>query len=109
VNFSEAFTAWIHVQALRVFVESVLRYGLPVNFQAMLLLPTKKTSRRLKEVLSQLYSHLDNSSLGGGGGGGSSSAEMMDIPGLPGLGGADYYPYVYYKLNIDMIEHKQTY
>jgi len=34
---------------------------------------------------------------------------MMDIPGLPGLGGADYYPYVYYKLNIDMIEHKQTY
>jgi len=108
VNFSEAFTAWIHVQALRVFVESVLRYGLPVNFQAMLLLPTKKTSRRLKEVLSQLYSHLDNSSLGGGGGGGT-SAEMMDIPGLPGLGGADYYPYVYYKLNIDMIEHKQTY
>ncbi|XP_035659763.1 V-type proton ATPase subunit C 1-A-like isoform X3 [Branchiostoma floridae] len=34
VNFSEAFTAWIHVKALRVFVESVLRYGLPVNFQA---------------------------------------------------------------------------
>lgn len=26
VNFSEAFIAWIHVKALRVFVESVLRY-----------------------------------------------------------------------------------
>lgn len=25
VNFSEAFVAWIHVKALRVFVESVLR------------------------------------------------------------------------------------
>ncbi len=25
VNFSEAFTAWVHVKALRVFVESVLR------------------------------------------------------------------------------------
>ena len=25
VNFSEAFSAWIHVKALRVFVESVLR------------------------------------------------------------------------------------
>jgi len=26
VNFGEAFIAWIHVKALRVFVESVLRY-----------------------------------------------------------------------------------
>lgn len=26
VNFSETFCAWIHVKALRVFVESVLRY-----------------------------------------------------------------------------------
>ena len=25
MNFSEAFIAWIHVKALRVFVESVLR------------------------------------------------------------------------------------
>ena len=34
VNFNVAFTAWIHVKALRTFIESVLRYGLPVNFQA---------------------------------------------------------------------------
>lgn len=26
VNFSECFCAWVHVKALRVFVESVLRY-----------------------------------------------------------------------------------
>ena len=26
VNFGESFTAWIHVKALRVFVESVLRW-----------------------------------------------------------------------------------
>jgi len=45
VNFSECFCAWIHVKALRVFVESVLRYGLPVNFQAMLLHPHKKSSK----------------------------------------------------------------
>ncbi|GAB5570056.1 V-type proton ATPase subunit C 2 isoform X19 [Prionailurus iriomotensis] len=31
VNFSEAFIAWIHIKALRVFVESVLRYGLPAS------------------------------------------------------------------------------
>jgi len=35
-NFSEAFEAWIHLKALRVFVESVLRYGLPPNFAAII-------------------------------------------------------------------------
>ena len=47
VNFGESFTAWIHVKALRVFVESVLRFGLPVNFQGMVLLPQKKQVERL--------------------------------------------------------------
>uniref|UniRef100_A0AAQ5ZV33 V-type proton ATPase subunit C n=1 Tax=Amphiprion ocellaris TaxID=80972 RepID=A0AAQ5ZV33_AMPOC len=61
VNFSEAFIAWIHIKALRVFVESVLRYGLPVNFQAMLLQPNKKTLKKLREVLNDLYKHLDSS------------------------------------------------
>uniref|UniRef100_A0A8C0MJ28 V-type proton ATPase subunit C n=1 Tax=Canis lupus familiaris TaxID=9615 RepID=A0A8C0MJ28_CANLF len=60
VNFSEAFIAWIHLKALRVFVESVLRYGLPVNFQAVLLQPHKKSStKRLREVLNSVFRHLD--------------------------------------------------
>ena len=53
-------------QALRVFVESVLRYGLPVNFQAMVLLPQKKTTKKLRETLNQLYEHLDSSGASGG-------------------------------------------
>ena len=33
-----------------------------MNFQAILMRPaSKKTSRRLREMLNQLYSHLDNS------------------------------------------------
>ena len=32
--FGEAFVSWTHIKALRIFVESVLRYGLPVNFTA---------------------------------------------------------------------------
>jgi len=97
VNFSEAYTAWIHVKALRVFVESVLRYGLPVNFQAMVLRPTKKTSKRLKEVLNQLYSHLDNTAYSG------AQADMVEIPGL-NLGSAEYYPYVFYKISTEMVD-----
>lgn len=37
------------------------RYGLPVNFQAMLLEPQKRSTKRLREVLNQLYAHLDSS------------------------------------------------
>jgi len=95
VNFGESFTAWIHVKALRVFVESVLRFGLPVNFQGMVLLPQKKQTKKLRDTLNDLYFHLD--SAGGIGGG-------EDVPtGLAGFGQGEYYPYVYYKMNIDMV------
>lgn len=40
------------------------RYGLPVNFQAILLHPNKKSQKRLRDVLNQLYSHLDGSAAG---------------------------------------------
>ncbi|XP_073994814.1 V-type proton ATPase subunit Vha44 [Rhodnius prolixus] len=104
VNFSECFCAWIHVKALRVFVESVLRYGLPVNFQAILIHPHKKSVKRLRDVLNQLYGHLDSSAQQHGGHSNTNN-DSVDIPGL-GFGQADYYPYVYYKINIDMLDIK---
>ncbi|XP_029675238.1 V-type proton ATPase subunit C isoform X1 [Formica exsecta] len=100
VNFSECFCAWIHVKALRVFVESVLRYGLPVNFQAILLHPHKKCARRLRDVLNQLYAHLDSSATTA-----QHNQDNVDIPGL-GFGQSDYFPYVYYKINVDMVDNK---
>mmetsp|Transcript_7463 Transcript_7463/g.11870 ORF Transcript_7463/g.11870 Transcript_7463/m.11870 type:complete len:366 (-) Transcript_7463:419-1516(-) len=60
--FSEVFKAWIHLKAVRVFVESVLRYGLPANFQAYLMKPQKKSEKRLRESLQQLYGHLGSGS-----------------------------------------------
>ncbi|KAM4908198.1 V-type proton ATPase subunit C 1 isoform 3-T6 [Sylvia borin] len=98
VNFSEAFIAWIHVKALRVFVESVLRYGLPVNFQAMLLQPNKKTMKKLREVLYDLYKHLDSSAA-------AIIDATMDIPGL-NLSQQEYYPYVYYKIDCNLLDFK---
>ena len=52
----------MHLKALRVFVESVLRYGLPVNFQAAIIRPQKRSNRKLRETLNQLYEKLDTSS-----------------------------------------------
>lgn len=102
VNFSECFCAWIHVKALRVFVESVLRYGLPVNFQAVVMVPARKSAKRLRDQLQQLYQHLDASTAHQGS---SNAQDTVEIAGL-GFGQADYFPYVFYKLNIDMIEQR---
>ncbi|XP_074394207.1 V-type proton ATPase subunit C 2 isoform X2 [Zonotrichia albicollis] len=97
VNFSEAFVAWIHVKALRVFVESVLRYGLPVNFQAMLLQPNRKSVKRLRDVLNVVFKHLDE----------VAAASIMDpgvdIPGLQ-LNNQEYYPYVYFKIDLSLLD-----
>ncbi|XP_026740775.1 V-type proton ATPase subunit C [Trichoplusia ni] len=100
VNFSECFCAWIHVKALRVFVESVLRYGLPVNFQAVVLVPSRKSMKKLRDVLQALYAHLDHSAHNAHA---TSAADNAELAGL-GFGSSDYYPYVFYKVNIDMIE-----
>uniref|UniRef100_UPI00398E531B V-type proton ATPase subunit C 1-B-like isoform X1 n=2 Tax=Pristiophorus japonicus TaxID=55135 RepID=UPI00398E531B len=99
VNFSEAYIAWIHIKALRVFVESVLRYGLPVNFQAMLLQPNKKTMKRLRDVLNALFKHLDEVAAA------STIDANMDIPGL-NVSQQDYYAYVYFKIDIDLFNFK---
>ncbi|XP_048660772.1 V-type proton ATPase subunit C 2 isoform X5 [Marmota marmota marmota] len=98
VNFSEAFVAWIHIKALRVFVESVLRYGLPVNFQAVLLQPHKKSAtKRLREVLNSVFRHLDE----------VAAASILDasveIPGLQ-LSNQDYFPYVYFHIDLGLLD-----
>ena len=98
VNFSEAFIAWIHIKALRAFVESVLRYGLPVNFQAVLLQPRKRScTKRLREVLNSVFRHLDE----------AAAASVLDasveIPGLQ-LSNQDYFPCVYFHIDLSLLD-----
>uniref|UniRef100_A0ACB8GEY9 Uncharacterized protein n=1 Tax=Sphaerodactylus townsendi TaxID=933632 RepID=A0ACB8GEY9_9SAUR len=97
VNFSEAFVAWIHIKALRVFTESVLRYGLPVNFQTMLLQPNKRSAKRLRDVLNAVFKHLDEVAAA------SIMDASMDIPGLQ-LSNQEYYPYVYFKIDLSLLD-----
>jgi len=101
LNFAEAFVAWVHVKALRIYVESVMRYGLPVNFQAMVLAPPRRQQKKLRELLNEHYAHLDNSGTQEM----SKKAEIIDIP---GLSSSDYYPYVYTKIQVDMVEQMKS-
>jgi len=90
-TYSDVFKAWIHIKAMRVFVEAVLRFGLPVDFTAALLLPGKGQDAKLRVALKQLYAHLSSANLTQ-----ALDSSEMDISGF----GADFYPYVYLQINL---------
>lgn len=98
IQFGECFEAWIHVKALRVFVESVLRFGLPINYEAILILPLK-SKRKLKSLLNKLFSHVDNR---------LATGAIDEIPGGLTIYGVDeYYPYVYFEIKLDFLVFKK--
>jgi len=54
-HFGEAFVAWMHIKVIRVFVESVLRYGLPVDFTAVLYKVTSGKQDSLVGALDKTF------------------------------------------------------
>ncbi|KAF1316501.1 Atpase, partial [Globisporangium splendens] len=81
-HFGETFIAWMHIKMIRVFVESVLRYGLPVNFVVAMYRPHPGKDKKLRSVLAKKYAHLQPSQFSG------------IEEGNSGSGQAEYYPYV---------------
>ncbi|KAJ2228856.1 Vacuolar ATP synthase subunit C [Coemansia sp. RSA 518] len=61
-SFGDALTAWMHVKALRVFVESVLRYGIPPDFLPVIVKPNPKQASKIKLQLAEFYAYLETSS-----------------------------------------------
>lgn len=68
---------------MRLFVESVLRYGLPPRFQAVLMRPNLKHTTRLRKLLAQHF---------GAAGGEHFSGEGGEAEGI--------FPYVSFTLNL---------
>lgn len=109
INFGEVFAAWVHVKAVRVYVESVLRYGLPPRFVIPVLRPTRRDEKRVMTALAKTYADLGPTSaatLGGGDfGGGKESRDDADIPPISGAANVQekFYPFVYATINIDLV------
>lgn len=55
-SYSDTLVAWMHCKAIRVFVEAILRYGVPPNFAAFVVKPTGKNQTKLRSVLSDVFS-----------------------------------------------------
>lgn len=89
-HFGDAFITWLHVKAIRVFVESILRYGLPANFSAVVIKPLKKGyESKIRHELQKKYQELDSS--------GFMSMQADEIK----AGGEQVYPYVSYSVTLE--------
>ncbi|GAB4826358.1 V-type proton ATPase subunit C, variant 3 [Ancistrocladus abbreviatus] len=53
-SYGEVFSAWMHFCAVRVFTESILRYGLPPSFLASVLAPSSKSEKKVRSILEGL-------------------------------------------------------
>lgn len=54
-NFSEAYQILTHLKVIRIFTESVLRYGLPPDYFAVAIRPNTKKVKQLRAVLEKEY------------------------------------------------------
>jgi len=107
LNFSECYSMSLHIKAIRVFVESVMRFGLTEpnptsyssqkgprrpNFTAFLLQPSKGKAEVLRKDLAKLY---------------ATSGKFQDGDDdnivVPGGISDEFYPYVYVPITLDFL------
>jgi len=50
-NFGEAYFLWVHLKSIQCYVESILRYGLPADFEVVLLQPNRDAARAVEKEL----------------------------------------------------------
>ncbi|KAF9456147.1 ATPase V1 complex subunit C [Collybia nuda] len=57
-NFSESFQILVHLKVVRLFVESVLRFGLPANYMGIVVKPEAKSTKKIFNVLQNHFAYL---------------------------------------------------
>lgn len=104
-NYRDSVSIMMHLKVLKCFVESVLRYGLPVKFESILIQPPARASNKLNLVLDETYKNIDRRNS-------SQTAGMGDTSNLEGVSiavtselNADYRPYVYNLINCDFVHN----
>ncbi|XBJ21320.1 hypothetical protein VPH35_011994 [Triticum aestivum] len=89
-SYSEVFSSWMHFSAVRVFVESILRYGLPARFLSVVLAPSTKSEKKVRNILEGLCGNANSSYW----------RSEDDVGMAAGLGGeAESHPYVSFTIN----------
>ncbi|ODV81167.1 vacuolar ATP synthase subunit C (V-ATPase C subunit) [Suhomyces tanzawaensis NRRL Y-17324] len=89
--YSDIFAAWFHIKAIRIYVESVLRYGLPPHFDYFLIkFPDARTIPKARKDLIEKFGYL-------GGDGFSNQSSLHEYASLVD---PDYEPFVLYEVDL---------
>jgi len=80
--WSDAMVAWMHIKAMRVFVESVLRFGMPPRFASFVISTKSGAPAAARKALADVL------------GKGSQSGPYGDKAGADAQDDEEYYPYV---------------
>ncbi|KAG5537269.1 hypothetical protein RHGRI_024650 [Rhododendron griersonianum] len=89
-SYGEVFSSWMHFCAVRLFAESILRYGLPPSFLSVVLSPSVKSEKKVRSILEELCDSRN-----------STFWKYEEEGGMAGLGGdADAHPYVCFTINL---------
>ncbi|EAW07754.1 H(+)-transporting V1 sector ATPase subunit C [Aspergillus clavatus NRRL 1] len=100
--WSEAVMVWIHVLVLRVFVETVLRYGLPLDFVCTIIrTQNAKQADKAKRNLDEKYSYLAGNAFGRDKKGRVKRDDPHEMQAGGEGGGAEYTAYVYYEFEFN--------
>jgi V-type H+-transporting ATPase subunit C len=79
-SLSDVMIAWVHIKAMRVFVESVLRFGVPPSFASFIIQPKQGQSTPIRKALADVL--------------GKGTPDTMANGDAGPEGDEDYYPYV---------------
>lgn len=96
--YNDIIKNWAHIKVIRMFVEGVLRYGLPPNFVNTSILVTVKSQKKVEEVLVAKFSYL-----GGNAFVKDKKGKLkadIDLHEHGAIVDADYKPFVYDELDL---------
>merc|ERR1719233_2770834 len=95
--YSSTFVAWVHLKAILMFVESVLRYGLPVRYTFCLIKPNRGQEKTIHRRLGEKFQNLAHGAMTAQKKKKKGGAKDIDFTGMI----KEYKPYVFTKLQMD--------
>ncbi|KAF2771690.1 ATPase, V1 complex, subunit C [Teratosphaeria nubilosa] len=99
-GYSDAVMSWVHVLALRVFVETVLRYGLPLAYVCGIVKTDPKRAKKAKAGLDSRFADLGGNAMGKDKKGRMVKDDPQELAGA-GMGAEQgYEPYVFYEFEL---------
>ncbi|XBW36759.1 hypothetical protein QEN19_002336 [Hanseniaspora menglaensis] len=98
--YSDCFINWFHIKCLRVFVESVLRYGLPPVFNTKIIAVPPKTMNRCKSDLIKNFGYLGGNAFSKDQKTGKINFNDTSLQEYASLIDTEYEPFVMYNITL---------